>query len=155
MAATCRWGAAISACISSLRQAALMPTTWMSGRRVGFDEREPGGGGLGLELSGALHGSQRASPPWPKDSGSGRQWFHRRCNKKHERRWETVASGLNPSGQVISRCSLARMGKSQDMRLGEYPGEPSGFTSCSHFKFWERNAGVDANGSEMRRLSAR
>src|ERR1039458_4106557 len=29
MAATCKWGAAISACIRSLRQAALTPTTWM------------------------------------------------------------------------------------------------------------------------------
>ena len=35
------------------------------GRRLNFNEGEAGDGGLGLELSGGLHGSQRASPPWP------------------------------------------------------------------------------------------
>ena len=35
---------------------------------IQLDQREAGGGGLRLELRGALHQSQRASPPWPMRS---------------------------------------------------------------------------------------
>ena len=51
---------------------------------LGLDERKPGGGGHGLKLGGALHRSQRASPPWPMEVVPGQQWFHRRWGGKHE-----------------------------------------------------------------------
>ena len=53
------------------------------GRGVDLDESESGDGRLDLELSGALHGSQRASPSWPGDVlGSHRS--HRRLGGKLE-----------------------------------------------------------------------
>jgi len=36
------------------------------GRRIQFYQREAGDGSLSLVLSGAMHGPQRASPPWPR-----------------------------------------------------------------------------------------
>ena len=56
------------------------------GGELHFDERETGEVGLrGLELRGALHGSQRASPPWPWGHIPGRQRSHRRGGEKLER----------------------------------------------------------------------
>ena len=52
--------------------------------RLGLDEREREGGRLGLEVAGALHGSQRASPPRPAADLPGQQWLHRRGGEKHE-----------------------------------------------------------------------
>ena len=50
----------------------------------GLDLNEGEAGDGRLVMSGALHGSQRASPPRPKKRFQGRQSFHRREGEKHE-----------------------------------------------------------------------
>ena len=69
---------------------------WLS---LCFNKREPGGSGHRLEWGGALHRSQRASPPWLMEVVPGQQWFHRPWRGKHEGRrggWNQVTKEQGP-----------------------------------------------------------
>jgi len=88
MVATCRCGAAIQPASTTCARRR-SPPQCEPAEDPQVHKRGPGYGGQSLDSSGAMHGPQRASPPWPVEIFQAYGVFHRRMGRKHEL-FETV-----------------------------------------------------------------